>query len=853
MAKKFKYNLDALEWDDKHRRNKEGVYCYCGMDYNDGDSMLQCGSCAQLFHWDCVACLKTKPLRGDIFYQFKCSVCNGGEGGEEYQRDALSWVQVIYLVLYHLSMADPEKKYFRWRENICATINDNWSGLYPEKAKTATWQNTVAGCLSTHNMLFKSGFEDTQQTGNWALHEIAEPTREKFKASTKSRDASSNTPKTAKRAGGSKKKKKATGAEKEILMVLDEGKSNKRAARHRVSFSDDEDEEEGERAAARRGKRRRQNMKALEDDSELMQSVELFTQLEKQRQDTGTNMEAKEDGFDVLDECSSLSSWASDEFETKVPKKTPDGEASEKTALVDDANASDPCLNSSGVSKSAQEAKSTAQIAKTAQEAKSTQGPKGGASDRPLPVSASQTLPSTENVGEPALSELPNIPGDAKSPTERAGDVERLESVGDTPSGAVEISQAPAGEISQTSVAGIAPQRMFGENAANCTRTMMSEREQWDVCERISASRVAMGMGVPRRVRRRLQLRRLKRMLGLPVFDIDRVVCALAQRPQRPWDIGEFMAARAADQDGIKASLVRANVRRSDDDGAGCYDAVLGSPAAPPDRGTLCARPGDTQAAKALETTSAFGTTSGAPNRAEMREVKTTSYMHSFASRLMGRAVLRDNLTAAGTRISPFHGRRLRPFIWRDPQTMADAPDGRPRLPMLRVLRDIRSREHRIFRMQGVDPVAQTDHETIDYVYLQSTHIQQVNALLCRTFWPGIDMSEALQYPEFSIVALYRRRVVGCAFLTPDAYLTYIAVAAGWEGAGIAKYMVFHLTQTVPTKDVTLHVAASNVAMLLYQQMGFKPETYAPGFYKAYLPETSRVCPNAFFMRLRRY
>ncbi|KAJ1847529.1 hypothetical protein LPJ70_001488, partial [Coemansia sp. RSA 2708] len=271
VAKKFKYDLDALEWDDQHRRNKEGVYCYCGLDYNDGDPMLHCEGCQQLFHWDCVSCLKAKPLRGDIFYRFKCSVCTAG--GEEYERDMLSWVQVIYLALYHLSTGDPGKKYFRWRENICATINDNWSSLYPGKSKTATWQNTVAGCLSTHSALFKSGFEDTQQSGNWTLHEVVAPTRERFKGPTKA----------AKRT----RRKEATGAEQEILAVLSEGKA-KRGARHRVSFSDDEDEE---RRA--RGKRRRQNMKALENDSELLQSVELFTQLERQRQDTGPGAEDK--------------------------------------------------------------------------------------------------------------------------------------------------------------------------------------------------------------------------------------------------------------------------------------------------------------------------------------------------------------------------------------------------------------------------------------------------------------------------------------------------------------------------------------------------------------------------------
>ncbi|KAJ1752797.1 hypothetical protein LPJ79_000933 [Coemansia sp. RSA 1821] len=265
--------LDALEWDEQHLRNKEGVYCYCGMDYNEGDPMLQCSDCNQLFHWDCVSCLKAKPLRGDIFYQFKCNVCNEGKG-EEYEREVLSWVQVIYLVLYHLSKEDPKRSYFRWRENICQTISDNWAGLFPDKKKTATWQNTVAGCLSTHSALFKSGMEETQQSGNWTLHEVAAPTRDRFRGPTKTGGRQ--------RAGQSRRR---DGAEKEILEVLGEGQSKKRSgARHRVSFSDDEDDEDDRRRMRRAKRKRIDASKALAEDSELLQSVELFTQLQRQQQ-----------------------------------------------------------------------------------------------------------------------------------------------------------------------------------------------------------------------------------------------------------------------------------------------------------------------------------------------------------------------------------------------------------------------------------------------------------------------------------------------------------------------------------------------------------------------------------------
>ncbi|KAF9586492.1 Cysteine-rich protein 2-binding protein [Lunasporangiospora selenospora] len=140
----------------------------------------------------------------------------------------------------------------------------------------------------------------------------------------------------------------------------------------------------------------------------------------------------------------------------------------------------------------------------------------------------------------------------------------------------------------------------------------------------------------------------------------------------------------------------------------------------------------------------------------------------------------------------------------------------------------------------------------IDYCYFRKEHLAQVNETLCRRFWPGIDMTEALQYPEYSVVVLYKRLVVGCAFMTPEGYITYVAVSAGWEKAGIGQYMLYHLMQASDGKDITLHVSANNPAMIMYQKFGFKPEQFLVNFYKEYLPENSTMCHNAFLVRLRR-
>ncbi|XP_071381987.1 cysteine-rich protein 2-binding protein isoform X4 [Centroberyx affinis] len=145
----------------------------------------------------------------------------------------------------------------------------------------------------------------------------------------------------------------------------------------------------------------------------------------------------------------------------------------------------------------------------------------------------------------------------------------------------------------------------------------------------------------------------------------------------------------------------------------------------------------------------------------------------------------------------------------------------------------------------------------IDYCYVRPNHIPSVNAMCHDSFWPGVDVSECLQYPDFSVVALYKKVVIGFGFMVPDvkyneAYVSFLLVHPEWRRAGIATFMIYHLIQTCMGKDVTLHVSASNPAMLLYQKFGFKTEEYILDFYDKYYPADSCECRHAFFLRLRR-
>ncbi|XP_015906387.2 cysteine-rich protein 2-binding protein [Parasteatoda tepidariorum] len=203
----------------------------------------------------------------------------------------------------------------------------------------------------------------------------------------------------------------------------------------------------------------------------------------------------------------------------------------------------------------------------------------------------------------------------------------------------------------------------------------------------------------------------------------------------------------------------------------------------------------------------------------------------SFATRLTGKSTEdQENI------VSPYSGRILKPFIRRDYKTK----------PLkLRLLEEIRSRADRGTRAEY----------PIDYCYVRPEFIPAINALCHTFFWPGIDMSECLQYPDFSCVAVYRKVIIGFAFMVPDAkyneaYITFIFCHPEWRRSGIGKFMLYHLIQTCMGKDITLHVSATSSALFLYQLFSFKIEELVHDFYDKYLPADSKECRHALFLRL---
>ncbi|XP_043480118.1 cysteine-rich protein 2-binding protein isoform X1 [Leptopilina heterotoma] len=234
-----------------------------------------------------------------------------------------------------------------------------------------------------------------------------------------------------------------------------------------------------------------------------------------------------------------------------------------------------------------------------------------------------------------------------------------------------------------------------------------------------------------------------------------------------------------------------------------------------------------------------------------------TSHMalgvHNKGSRILDRFVSHSKIGSFEQRLqginesaavhSPYTNRLLKPFIRRDTTTR----------PLWLKLQDelyAKTNENNFNRTIPTKA-------PIDYSYIRPQHIPALNSLCNQFFWPGIDLSECLQYPDFSCVASYKKLIIGFAIMVPDVaynqtYISFFLTRPEWRNSGIGTFMLYHLIQTCMGKDVTLHVSVTNPALILYQKFGFKVEEFVQDFYDKYIPPDSRECRHALFLRLCR-
>jgi len=171
MKQALHYDVSKLTWDVAHKKNEQGVYCYCGGSGHWNLKMLQCYKCQQWFHEACLQCLTSPLLNGDRFFIFACSTCN--EGNEFIHRLPLRWVDVVHLVIYNITL-DKKIKYFDVNETIVPYFNQHWDSLRLgelafEASTRQQLRDRVNETLTTNHKKFQCGSESKKSKNTFRL------------------------------------------------------------------------------------------------------------------------------------------------------------------------------------------------------------------------------------------------------------------------------------------------------------------------------------------------------------------------------------------------------------------------------------------------------------------------------------------------------------------------------------------------------------------------------------------------------------------------------------------------------------------------------------------------------------
>ncbi|XP_057289590.1 cysteine-rich protein 2-binding protein-like [Hydractinia symbiolongicarpus] len=700
---------------------------YCKADVRkDECDVYKCSGCGLYVHLACTNCNKTSRLKGDYLFQFQCKMCNFDKI-DAISRMKLNWVQIIHLALYNLTILENGRQgFFRWKEEICTFIEQNWMNLMPGRTKTTTWSSTVAGALSVHSpKLFKSGQYMFKEPGWWGLQEVSPPFRD------------SELYKTLKTVP---------------LTEMSEKKAEAKLYDDPLRYG--------------RGKRQKKDKKAdcnnvafkipkMSNDKTKVSSIPPTTSNTeheihappipkiKIKLESGTN--AEQHSPKAVVDCQPMiikpepvdtSVW-----EETLPSLPVDEDSFDGMEFSYDA------MNFSNMDFSSV--------------------------DDPFPLF------------DDALSSIRSVQCDDASNTqidkhEEANHKDLIPNeflkreLVETPT--------PESEIEQKKLVSLTPKEEleFLSNISSYTNVMECDSSV-------------------RRLYRKLQNRKLKREIGLEIFNLDVTVNKLIKKTAP-----DSMKFLFSSETPTALPENKNAVKPITDDNSYHHPALQG-----------------------VNVLDRFDYKQNL--RASCEKRRTT---------LVGMIGNAEDFSYTRSITSPYTSRVLKPYIRRDFDTLP------PKLQILKQIQELRSPNT-------------YKRWPIDYCYVQPNHIPAVNALCGDFFWPGIDVTECLNYPEFSCVVLYGRLLIGFAFMVPDvsyneAYISFILVHPDWQRAGIATNMIYHLIQTCMGKDVTLHVSPSNPSMMLYHKFGFKAEELILDFYQKYLPEDSKTCKHAFLLRLQR-
>ncbi|XP_013398059.1 cysteine-rich protein 2-binding protein isoform X2 [Lingula anatina] len=764
--------------------------CYCGENVSKlQEHVLQCTICKKKFHFECLKTGRPTPLEGDTFFALTCQECSD-TGEERCTRQKLQWTQVVVLALYNLQLQGAGKcGYFRWKEHICAFIDKHWIHLFDaSKKKTSTWHGTVAGALS-------AGCPKYFVSGQLELKESGWWKLTEMKPLSLDQES------------GQRHGKKQKLDSKESLAVKMEGL---RTRARKTSIQ-----------AAIELKARRSVTQEAKDIRKTRSSTDSGTDFTMDVDKPISNM--------TVPQPPVLRTGRTTRSSSAVPSAQ--GAASEEMDVMADSQ----------------------------QDALDAMGKGSWFTEKDL--KPPETVPQLLLMEDEALeddSDFEIDPGSISPP--RDEDTLMMDNTPDVVdilsalqhTDAVELNSTAMATVtktvnteSETNFQGREEEEEEGQEEVQLAENKENEEDESDVesseNEHDAASESSDNSSVNEN-----QNKPLKK---------ENEITEVPPESKPPDPVYEPMSVYEEKRLLKKLNSIGSGVEL--DSETKRFRAKLRVRQLKRERGLPIF---DLDATMAMLTgqrrdlelnyqmnpshlpTSRFGYADyRVLDRFQMPSHSLPSqvpHFSSFLNRLVGTED--DQLQSI---CSPYTARFLKPFIRRDYESVS---------LKMKLFQEIISFPHRD-DPSWEPPVL----PPIDYCYVRPQHIPSVNALCREFFWPGIDLSECLQYPDFSCVVLYRKIVIGFAFMVPDvkyneAYISFIFTHPEWRRCGIATFMLYHLIQTCMGKDVTLHVSATNAAMLLYQKFGFKPEEFILDFYDKYYPEDSKDCKHAFFLRLRR-
>lgn len=838
------------------------IHCYCSTQTKE-TSMLQCVKCKRYFHMNCLRTGKPSPLEGDIFFQLVCEVCCAD--GENVIRQQIPWLQVVILALYNLPLSSSGKNgFFRWKEHICTFIDKHWLTFFgSSRKKTHTWHGTVAGTLSQGCPLyFTSGTNTLKASGWWKLSEHKPPALDTLSQQKPNKRYRIDKEQLPLKIGGLRSRRNKTSiqsaielrAKRDTLQEAKEIRSGKKCSKTSPmqapppppppppppttlvpltqkaleAFSHCSGQSRGEAdelyspetsvseppSSSRLGNQSFEFASDLTDQSSQMSFSSTRSDIWLTDRDlmAGNHLpillmkeDAQEDDDDLeIDPCaiSPPPTPVHDEQSLSITDTLPNMEdimshISEPVPVTATSQKQDLSFGSLLTKIKSEPVFETScsgnSVQSTDMDFSSTcvkvEGNVLDEHDKGTDPVSDNEQPSTFFTQDVNTSSM-----DMTTEIKSESKIENTCSSDDDmqSEGIVDNSQSQEAPLNEVRSHWKQQHLTSEEKFPGKNLLPFTVYEEKQLLKKLkSYGSMLESHHILCRLKRKLIVQQQKYERGLPVFDLDAVVNQLTGSKRDLYGMDEIKH----EQENLdQSNMPMYRMQR----GNACILDRYHNPAA---------------------------------------EVQQQQQV-AFITRLIGTED--DQLQPVH---SPYTSRLLKPFIRRDYETEP---------PKLKLLKEIQGYP---YRSSSEKPVVR--QAPIDYCYVRPQHIPSINTLCRQFFWPGIDVSGCLQYPDFSCVALYRKLVIGFAFMVPDvkyneAYISFIFTHPEWRGSGIACFMLYHLIQTCRGKDVTLHVSASNPAMLLYQKFGFKQEEFILDFYDKYFPAEAKDSRHAFFLRLRR-